>query len=54
MERILPAAETFGRGHEAVDRLMARRGDDPALAFPNRNILSVAVDGSVDGALVAG
>ena len=54
MERILPAAETFGRGHEAVDRLMARRGDDPALAFPNRNILSVAVDGSVDGTFVEG
>ena len=54
MERILPAVETFDGGHQAVDRFMERRGDDPALAFPNRNILSVAVDGSVDGTLVEG
>ena len=54
MKCILPAAETFDAGHEAVDRLMARRRDVPSLAFPSRNILPVTVDGSVDGTLVEG
>ena len=54
MECILPAAETFDAGHEAFDRLMARRRDVPSLAFPSRNRLPVAVDGSVDGTFVEG
>ena len=54
MERIISAAETFDGGHEVVDRLMARRRNDPSRAFPNRNILPVAVDGPVDGTLVKG